>query len=177
RIKSLSVQFIEIPRLVAEQLAAENQILDRSGNTYSFVILSQPSVSSLGAGIRPLPGGTTRPAQAGRKIELSFQPQASGGTGMIMDLSTLNIGEQDIEFDVVSQIALWDPNSEKVSSINFNGKYTIPRGSTLVVVGLLPHQALRQEDIQIFGSTPLSIMTSAAFKNSTSEFALFIQPK
>jgi hypothetical protein len=171
RIKSLNIQFVEIPRIMAEQLAAENQILDRSGNTYSFVILSQPSPSSLGAGVRPLPGSTTRPASTTQKIELSFQPQ------LIVDFNTLNIGEQDIEFEVMSQIALWDASSGKVSNIAFNGKYTIPKGSTLVIVGMLPHQQIRQEDLQVFAGTPLSIMASAAFKNSSSEFAIFIQPK
>lgn len=172
--KSLSVYFLEVPQATIDQLASENQILNEQAGVTSIMIAGQPSPSALGSNI-VLPGGGSRALETNKKVDLRFMNPT--GTGMQIEINHTYHNDQEFELDVTAQIRLRTMTDQNTSDTGVNGKYTIPKNATLLIVGMVPRQPVGQEDQSYFSRTPLAIMASPQFQSTQSQFVVVIQPK
>ncbi len=182
RVKEFNVQFVELSRLYVSQLAQENQVVDETSATRSIVMASQPSVSTFrekDPQAIVLPGGDTHSVRINRPINLDYMHMVGGPnevSGMSLEIMPSGTNEQTTEFTINGTVTLRTPEGS-VANYGFDGKYVLPNSSSLIVSGILPHQTVRPEDQENFSGTPLVILSSPEFINSTSELVLIIQPK
>lgn len=172
--KSLSIIFLEVPQATLAQLAAENQILNEQDGVTSIMIPSQPTPSSLGSAI-VLPGGGSRTLEANRKVDLRFINPTD--TGLRIEIGHTYHNDLEFDLEVVAQLRLRTMTDQNRTDTGVNGKYTIPKNATLLIVGMVPRQLVGQEDQSYFSRTPLAIMASPQFQSTQSQFVVMIQPK
>lgn len=181
-VEELNIQFVELSRLYLSQLAQEHQVVDETAATRSIVMAAQPNIAvwrDRDPQFQTLPGSDTHSVRAGRPIHLDFTQMAGGPNdivGMNLEIVPSNITDQTIDLAINGMVTLRTLDGS-ISSYGFEGRYTLPNTSTLLVSGAVPHQSVRPEDQEIFASTPLVILGSPEFMNNTSELVLVIQPK
>lgn len=171
--KTLNVVFLEMPRAAVDQMAAENQILNEYAGTRSIMIAGQPSPAALGGTM--LPGGGSRTLITGKKTEFNFNA-GQEVYGLRIEIGHTFHTDQEFDLEVVGQVSLPSMDGGQ-SNTGMNGKYTIPKNASLVIVGMVPPQPIRQEYQAYFARSPLSIIASPQFQSTQSQFVMLIQPK
>lgn len=171
--KTLNVVFLEMPRAAVDQMAAENQILNEYAGTRSIMIAGQPSPAALGGTM--LPGGGSRTLVAGKKTEFNFNA-GQEVYGLRIEIGHTYHTDQEFDLEVIGQVSLPSMDGGQ-SNTGMNGKYTIPKNASLVIVGMVPPQPIRQEYQAYFARSPLSIIASPQFQSTQSQFVMLIQPK
>lgn len=171
--KTLNVVFLEMPRAAVDQMAAENQILNEYAGTRSIMIAGQPSPAALGGTM--LPGGGSRTLVTGKKTEFNFNA-GQEVYGLRIEIGHTYHTDQEFDLEVVGQVSLPSMDGGQ-SNTGMNGKYTIPKNASLVIVGMVPPQPIRQEYQAYFARSPLSIIASPQFQSTQSQFVMLIQPK
>lgn len=172
--KSLSVFFLEVPQTTIDQLAAENQILNEQAGVTSIMIAGQPGPSALGSTVS-LPGGGSRTLEPNKKVDMRFMNP--NGSGMRIEIGHTYHNDLELDLEVVAQVSLRTMTDQNTAETGVNGKYTIPKNATLLIVGMVPRQQIGQEDQSYFSRTPLAIMASPQFQSTQSQFVVLIQPK
>lgn len=172
--KSLNIVFLEVPQATLAQIAAENQILSEQDGVTSIMIPGQPSPSTLGSAV-VLPGGGSRTLEANKKVDMRFLNPA--GTGLRIEIGHTYHNDLEFDLEVVAQLRLRTMIDQNRSDTGVNGKYTIPKNATLLIVGMVPRQQVGQDDQTYFSRTPLAIMASPQFQSTQSQFVVLIQPK
>jgi len=179
----LNIVFVEASRQTLQQMASEGQLLNETAQTRSFLSSTADDLQSLAgrdADFRVLPGGRGGALRPNTPLSLDFTHLSSGTheeIGMNLDFTATEINATGVDLTLTGQIHLQGENSTTLINNEINANYTFPPKRTLVLVGFLPHQPVRQEDAGNFSNTPLAIFNSPQFLNGITDFAIFITAK
>ncbi len=179
----LVITFAEASNSLLQQLASEGQILNETAQRRSF---SNPNIEAVDrlkdrdSEFRTLAGGESEPLAVGSSLVFDFT-HISGHTndnvGLDLEITPVALGENNIELNLTGQLHLKAEDGSTIASQEINANYLFPNKSTLLMVGFLPRQSIRQEDLHGFSNTPLAIFESLQLINGLTDFVIFIQIK
>ena len=179
----LVITFAEASNTTLQQLASEGQILNETAQRRSFINSNIDSINKLkerDTEFRILAGGSSHHLAITNPISFDFM-HISGATnddvGLNLEITPVSITDTHVEINLTGQLFLKAENGSTIASQEINANYIFPNKSTLLMVGFLPRQAVRQEDLHGFSNTPLAILESLQFINGLTDFVIFIQVK
>lgn len=180
--REIHITFAEAANTLLQQLASEGQILNESAQRRSFLHANISSISALKerhSEFHVLAGGETSPLTANTPIQLDFthiNGPDNDDVGLNLEITPLTISDP-VELTVTGQLNLKDEDGGIVTSQEISANYSFSSNSTLLMVGFLPRQSIRQDDLAGFSNTPLAIFESLQFVNGLTDFVIFIQIK
>ena len=181
--KELVLHFAEASKSFLQQLASEGQILDETAQTRSFLSSSINAVESLSekdSAFRLLPGKDQKTLRSNVPILLDFTHLSSEeheDVGLNIRITPVQVSLTSVDILFEGMVNLKSEAGSTIASQEVSGNYSFNPKSTLILVGFLPRQAVRAEDLDDFSNTPLGIFESAQFMNGTTDFVIFIQAK
>jgi hypothetical protein len=177
--RELVITFAEVSKSVLQQLVSEGQILNETAQSRSALInLENPArLADRDPEFNLLPGGASDPLRVGAPNSLNFTHMNANNEDVGLDLSihTVQASDTNIEIDLAGNLLLKSEAGLTLTNQGINANYSFSTKSTLVIIGLLPRETIKQEDLNQFDSGPLSIYQSTAFLNGLTEFAIFVQ--
>lgn len=180
--KRLVVTFAEISSSVLQQFANEGQIISDSSQRRAFIsnnIASIDKIKERDPDFKILPGKKDRDIKVGSPLVFDFSRISSKNEeiGLNFEINPVTSTDTEIEFNLMGTLNLKDETGAALTNHEIKANFSFNTKSTLVLVGYLPHQAIRPEDQDFFMNTPLVIYDSLGFLNGITEFVIFVQAK
>ncbi len=180
--QKIQVTFAEVSQTVLQQLASEGQILNDNGQRRAFMVNNLDSIEKLkerDPDFKVLPGGTIRNFKVNNPVAFDFAHISSTNedVGMSFEITPTSNNDSGVEITMNGMLHLKGDSNTSITNHEIAATFSFTPHSTLVLVGYLPHQAIRDEDQEFFANTPLVIYESLGFLNNVTEFAIFINTK
>lgn len=177
----LRITYLEVPRPLIRLWAEEGQVLNETANTRSILLPGSQAPTDYGReewSLFKLPGGKAtrlQPNQIIRENHFRRGGTESAEIGFALEIIPDDISSTGVQFDSQMVVSLPSPLDGDITTTTTTGRFEIPPGSTLVILGGLPQQSVRGEAAKVFMDTPLQVLQSPEYLSGTSEFAIFIQ--
>ncbi|OFZ10766.1 MAG: hypothetical protein A2Z20_00800 [Bdellovibrionales bacterium RBG_16_40_8] len=180
--KELIINFVEASTALLQQLANEGQILNETAQRRAFIHKRFESLNKLkdrDLDFKILPGGRKQAIQVNSPASFDFSHAAVNNEdiGFNIEFTATSNTESTIELNLVGLLNLKGEGNSSVANQEFTGNYVFSPNSTLVLVGFLPRQPIREEDHSTFSNTPLVIFESLQFLSGQTDFAVFVDAR
>jgi hypothetical protein len=176
--RGLRLDYVEVPEPLLQQWLSEGQVLNETGNSKSILLGAAQRLNDLRRQdwkLVALPGGRTLPLNSS-VIAKDEHMGAGTSVGFSLEIDPRQIESEKVDFEVQITASFPGGLDQAVTTTTWSGRYTIPTQSTLVILGLVPRQSMKDTLVRSFTGGPLQIYQSREFLSSASEFALVIRP-
>lgn len=182
KIQKLEIAYAEVPMPLIQAWSAEGQILNETGQSRSILISNVTEFNKLRRqDWKPffLPGGQDSEISTSLNIrddQFQILSSTNSEVGVSFEIDPTEINPDQLSFELQIVISLPMGLDASIGTTSLSGRYTIPKNSALIVLGVLPKHSMSTEFNQAFQGTPLAVLQSPEFQSGASEFALMIRP-
>jgi hypothetical protein len=177
--RKLVITFAEVSKTVLQQLASEGQIVSESSQTRSVLspLQNPSSLKDRDPEFNLLPGGDSETIRVGAPITLDFTHISSTNEDVGLSLQVMPVQNTDnnVEIGIDGTLRLRNDAEQLIANQDINANYIFSTKNTLILIGFLPREDIKNEDSQAFSQSPLAIYESTSFLNGLTDFVIFVQ--
>ncbi len=177
--QNIRVSFIEAQNAFLQKLLADAQQTSADGLASWGVIANLDQRLATSSEWHAIGAAGSKPL-AVNKQSLFYSGAPDQTLGLTIQVIPLSSDEAGTRVQIDANRLLQDASSGNPDSYNFRmpDGFTLPKGSSLIMTGVLPHRALSESESQLYRNlNVLKSMATDQFRNSATDVAIVIEAR